>query len=138
MVLLFSAVNNLPVLFTPLPNQSFQEASQLLWLFHLSCHYVFVDTFQGHYKNCTNGSRDFRATSSISFLLQTLFCLDFQSHIDLPMRTDYSALVYCLQSALQETVHECDCCGVHTFSWFDFGPGYTSFYKALSSVCTFH
>ena len=29
MVLLFSAVNNLPVLFTPLPNQSFQEASQL-------------------------------------------------------------------------------------------------------------
>ena len=39
--------------------------------------YVFIDTFQGHYKDGTNGSRDYRAASSISFLLRTLFCLLF-------------------------------------------------------------
>ena len=37
--------------------------------------YVFIDTFQGHYKDGTNGSRDYRAASSISFLLKILFCL---------------------------------------------------------------
>ncbi len=36
--------------------------------------YAFIDTFQGHYKDGTNGSRDYRAASSISFLLKTLFC----------------------------------------------------------------
>ena len=34
--------------------------------------YVFIDTFQGHYKDGTNGSRDYRAASSISFLLKIL------------------------------------------------------------------
>ena len=37
--------------------------------------YVFIDTFQGHYKDGTNGSQDYRAASSISFLLRTLFCV---------------------------------------------------------------
>ena len=39
--------------------------------------YVFIDTFQGYYKDGTNGSRDYRAASSISFLLKVLFCLNY-------------------------------------------------------------
>ncbi len=31
--------------------------------------YVFIDTFQGHYKDGTNGTRDYRAASCISFIL---------------------------------------------------------------------
>ncbi len=32
--------------------------------------YVFLDTFQGHYKDGTNGTRDYRAASCISFILR--------------------------------------------------------------------
>ncbi len=32
--------------------------------------YVFIDTFQGHYKDSTNGTRDYRAASCISFILR--------------------------------------------------------------------
>ncbi len=32
--------------------------------------YVFLDTFQGHYKDVTNGTRDYRAASCISFVLR--------------------------------------------------------------------
>lgn len=33
---------------------------------------VFVETFQGHYKDGTNGTRDFRAVSSLVFILRML------------------------------------------------------------------
>ena len=32
--------------------------------------YVFIDTFQGHYKDGTDGTRDYRAASCISFILR--------------------------------------------------------------------
>ncbi len=32
--------------------------------------YVFLDSFQGHYKDGTNGTRDYRAASCISFVLR--------------------------------------------------------------------
>ena len=41
--------------------------------------YVFMDTFQGHYKDGTNGSRDYRAASSISFILRDLCILSLSS-----------------------------------------------------------
>ncbi len=77
---------------------------------HLSCcgvsryHaiYVFLDTFQGHYKDGTSGSRDYRAASSISFLLRTLFYAvlsNFRSRMGLPMQSPYSIIVYCLAIA---------------------------------------
>ncbi len=36
--------------------------------YHAIC--VFIDTFQGHYKDGTNGTRDYRAASCISFILR--------------------------------------------------------------------
>ena len=60
---------------------------------------IFMDTFQGHYKDGTNGSRDYRAASSISFLLRTLFCAILSNDLTrqgLPMQSDYSFIVYCL------------------------------------------
>ncbi len=36
--------------------------------------YVFIDTFQGHYKDGTNGTRDYRVASYISFLLRIIAC----------------------------------------------------------------
>ena len=62
---------------------------------------VFMDAFQGHYKDGTNGSRDYRAASSISFLLRTLFCVILsgsKSRNALPTHSlsKYLSLVYCL------------------------------------------
>ncbi len=61
--------------------------------------YFFIDTFQGHYKDGTNGSRDFRAASSISFLLRNLFCLvlaNYRSRRGLPTQSDYTLMIYIL------------------------------------------
>ena len=60
---------------------------------------VFMDTFQGHYKDGTNGTRDYRAASSTSFLLRTLFyavLCSFRSRIEVPMQSGFSIIVYCL------------------------------------------
>ncbi len=42
--------------------------------------YIFVDTFQGHYKDGTAGTFDYRAVSSTSFLLRSLLGLYFYSY----------------------------------------------------------
>ena len=36
--------------------------------------YVFMNTFQGHYKDSTNGTRDYRAVSCLNFLIKFVIC----------------------------------------------------------------
>ena len=43
---------------------------------HLKCRlalHAFVENFQGHYKDGTNGTRDYRAVSGLQFCLQVIF-----------------------------------------------------------------
>ncbi len=45
--------------------------------------YMFIDTFQGHYKDGTTGTRDFRAASCISFVLRIplyILVTSYQAH----------------------------------------------------------
>ena len=44
-----------------------------------SCHslHIFMDTFQGHYKNGTNGTRDYRFISGLFFLIRIIMYASF-------------------------------------------------------------
>ena len=44
----------------------------------LRCVQSFVDTFQGHYKDGTNGTHDFRALASLSLILRFYLMADYQ------------------------------------------------------------
>lgn len=60
---------------------------------------VFVDTFQGYYKDGTTGTFDYRAASSISFLLRLFLCehlYNYPSRIGLPFPSSFSILVFLL------------------------------------------
>ena len=43
--------------------------------------YVFMNTFQGHYKDGTNGTRDYRAVSCLSFLIKFVICWIFYGEV---------------------------------------------------------
>ena len=43
--------------------------------------YVFMNTFQGHYKDSTNGTRDYRAASCLNFLLRLIVCWIFYGEV---------------------------------------------------------
>ena len=61
--------------------------------------YVFMNTFQGHYKDGTNGSRDYRAVSCLNFLLRLEVCLIFYGEVwskhKVPIGS-YSFVIYAL------------------------------------------
>ena len=46
----------------------------------LRCVQSFVDTFQGHYKDGTNGTRDYRALASLSLIFRLYLMVDFQKN----------------------------------------------------------
>ena len=43
---------------------------------------IFMESFQGYYKNGTTGTYDYRAASCISFLIRILMAIQFQAHWD--------------------------------------------------------
>ena len=61
--------------------------------------YVFMNTFQGHYKDSTNGTRDYRAVSCLNFLIRLVVCWmfyeDIKSKSEIPIER-YSYLVHIL------------------------------------------
>ena len=61
--------------------------------------YVFMNTFQGHYKDGTNGTRDYRAVSCLNFLLRLIVCWIFYGELwsksKIPIE-HYSVIVYAL------------------------------------------
>ena len=61
--------------------------------------YVFMNTFQGYYKDGTNGTRDYRAVSCLNFLIRQgvflIFFEDIQSKSKLPIK-HFSYLVHVL------------------------------------------
>ena len=50
---------------------------------------ALIDTFQGHYKDGTNGTRDYRAASAIHLLVIFLIILICVSHVRRPFILDY-------------------------------------------------
>ena len=74
--------------------------------------YIFVDTFQGHYKNGTTGSRDYRAASSISFILRTVLgviAINHRTHYGIPISFAYLSLIFyfVLTSLFYSVVQPC-------------------------------
>ena len=61
--------------------------------------YVFMNTFQGHYKDSTSGTRDYRAVSCLNFLIRFGICWmfydDLQSKSGIPI-VRFSYLVHTL------------------------------------------
>ena len=61
--------------------------------------YVFMNTFQGHYKDSTNGTRDYRAVSCLNFLIRFGVCWvlyeDTQSKSGISIER-YSVIVHAL------------------------------------------
>ena len=61
--------------------------------------YVFMNTFQGHYKDSTNGTRDYRAVSCLNFLIRLGVCWmfygDILSRSEIPIKR-FSYLVHIL------------------------------------------
>ena len=61
--------------------------------------YVFMNTFQGHYKDGTNGTRDYRAVSCLNFLVRLIVCLIFYGEVwskyEVPIEY-YSFVIYAL------------------------------------------
>ena len=61
--------------------------------------YVFMNTFQGHYKDSTSGTRDYRAVSCLSFLIRFVICwifyLQLWSKLGIPIE-HYSVIVHIL------------------------------------------
>ena len=61
--------------------------------------YVFMNTFQGHYKDSTNGTQDYRAVSCLNFLIRfgvcSIFYGELWSKYGIPIEY-YSYIVYSL------------------------------------------
>ena len=73
--------------------------------------HLFVNTFQGHYKDGTSGSRDYRAVSGISFFFRTLlFCFMPRNMTGIPTQSGSFMLLTCvlvLFSLLYGVVQPC-------------------------------
>ncbi len=70
-LVIMSTVINLPtVLLLLYPMKCFRKLLSYCGPKKYHAIYVFIDTFQGHYKDGTNGTRDYRAASCISFILR--------------------------------------------------------------------
>ena len=52
----------------------------------------FVDAFQGHYKDGTNGTRDYRAMASSQFIIRVILAYNFLSRLDTKMQINLISL----------------------------------------------
>ena len=74
--------------------------------------YVFMNTFQGHYKDGTNGTRDYRAVSCLNLLIRVgvcwIFYEDINSKSEIPIgHISYLANVLILTSLFYGIVQPC-------------------------------
>ena len=74
--------------------------------------YVFMNTFQGHYKDSTNGTRDYRAVSCLNFLIRLvvswMFYDDVLSKSEIPIaRFSYLVHILILTSLFYSIVQPC-------------------------------
>ena len=61
--------------------------------------YTFIDTFQGHYKDGTDGTRDYRLFSAVHLILLGLI-VAFRMHLRINLYATLPALVVCIVGSL--------------------------------------